>query len=314
MKTFNHFALMLLGILICSNAVAQQYEVTYSTAPYQGLVNANVVDEENPNLEIGYPLFLDIPIGFDFVFLGETYNSFGMTENGYAFFSIGGTTVSFISFYDADLKNFQDDAMLSPIYYLTEGEEGNRIFKCEMVQVGFEEDQENNDYANVQLWFYENCNDFEIRVGPVSIDPLEDDLFYFGNTSPFFAYGLYDPESYYILAGDPTAPYQQTSNLVTLDEVPQDGTIYTFSNCDLSLEEKPSTGVNCFPNPAGNVLNVSLAGSSEVRIHALDGTLLSSTQSIQHFVSLDLSNLSSGMYMLQVVSVQGIHSKRFFKL
>ena len=314
MKTAIVSFLVPISLFLFSTAIGQQYEVTYSAASYESLIDANLVNEEDPDMATGVPLYLNIPIGFDFLFLGQTYSELAIAENGYAIFSVGGALVSFISFLDSDLKDFQDNPEESPIYYSTEGEVGNRIFKCEMVNVGFEEDLEDDDYANAQLWIHENCNEFEIHIGESTIDPIEDDLFWVGNTSPFFAYGDYNPSEVYLLAGDPVDPFLQVNSLFTLNEMPENGTVYTFSDCDLSIQEEETTELTCFPNPATNVLNVTLSGASDVRILSMDGALVSSHQASQKRLSIDVSSFSPGMYMLQVSSNQGIQSTRFCKL
>jgi hypothetical protein len=313
MKTAIVSFLVPISLFLFSTAIGQQYEVTYSAAPYESLVDANLVNEEDPNMAAGVPLYLNIPIGFDFLFLGQTYSELAIAENGYVIFSVGGVLVSFISFLDSDLKDFQSNPEESPIYYSTEGESGNRIFKCEMVKVGFEEDLEDDDYANAQLWIYENCNEFEIHIGESTIDPIEDDLFWDGNPSPFFAYGDYNPSEVYLLAGDPIDPFLQVNPLMTLSEMPANGTVYTFSDCEVSIEEKEATEITCFPNPATNVLNVTLSGASDVRVLTMDGALVFSHQASQKSLAIDVSSFSSGMYVLQVVSGQRIQSEKFFK-
>ena len=86
------------------------------------------------------------------------------------------------------------------------------------------------------------------------------------------------------------------------------------SDLDLS-----GTHMQVFPNPSGGTFNLQINDASEaidysVALYTLQGRLMSQAQvqkgSNQHNYSIDASDLSSGMYLIQVTSENGVLSKK----
>ncbi|MBL7730535.1 MAG: fibronectin type III domain-containing protein [Chitinophagaceae bacterium] len=76
--------------------------------------------------------------------------------------------------------------------------------------------------------------------------------------------------------------------------------------------------VNVFPNPAKNVLNVNIAGNTDkknITVFDVNGKLVISSSANQPTTSLDITQLSSGIYFLKVNSLDGkaLYQQKFIK-
>jgi len=139
------------------------------------------------------------------------------------------------------------------------------------------------------------------------------------------------PENYFLEGVGHTygfiePPYQQIdfySNLFCYAQ--NDSVVYTFEEgeefCDFSVSineiAKSRIGFELFPNPAIDQLQIKIINSLQLKsisIYSLSGqkilTQNPSTSSGRH--TIDLSQLQSGMYLLEVISVEGFREvKRF---
>ncbi|MGH1384067.1 T9SS type A sorting domain-containing protein [Kordia sp.] len=82
-------------------------------------------------------------------------------------------------------------------------------------------------------------------------------------------------------------------------------------NCTLSVEEFTKPNFTLYPNPTKNTLNIEANNTfSEVIIYNFLGREIVKTNS----KTIDVSNLSQGMYVLKITSVEGTQTaKRFIK-
>ncbi|NMH29023.1 T9SS type A sorting domain-containing protein [Flavobacterium silvaticum] len=83
----------------------------------------------------------------------------------------------------------------------------------------------------------------------------------------------------------------------------------------LGVSDYASSLVKVYPNPAKDILNVSLtdATASEARIYDLNGRLVLSRQLTGTDTAIDLSTLSTGMYALELITNQGKAVKKIVK-
>ncbi len=81
------------------------------------------------------------------------------------------------------------------------------------------------------------------------------------------------------------------------------------------LEENGNTTVSVYPNPANEALNFNLNGkASSISILSLEGKLISSTDVNGNFASINVSGLTSGVYMYQVKTSNGaVVTNKFVK-
>lgn len=306
--------LLIAGLLSLIVAPAQDYTVTYSSSTYSSLEGGTTIDESTAFDVNGFAVYEAIPIGFEFDYLGATYTELNVAENGYFIFAEGGALTSFISAFDCDLKDYLDDPEQSPIIYTVEGPVGDRIFKCEFQKAGFEMDEEGSDFCYFQLWLYENCSDFEFRIGQLSIDPTEDDLFWPGYDMAIMGYGQYVPLNFYLLGGDPVAPNLFANTFASLNEYPTSGSNYRFSNCEVGVKEADSFSFNCYPNPTSSTVQVQLENADHVTridVVSLNGQLVKEwIGNGNNFVEFDLSDLTKGIYFIRLTTHQYVQTKK----
>jgi hypothetical protein len=86
--------------------------------------------------------------------------------------------------------------------------------------------------------------------------------------------------------------------------------IHIWKNDPAAIDEWSSSLITLYPNPTQDYINVpSDIKIEEGSVYSLGGTLLISSKEN----SINVSELSSGIYLLKIKSVEGIHSLRFVK-
>lgn len=291
-----------------------QYSVVYSSENYTNLVNADTIDESATFQFYSLPIYLPVPLGFGFEINGEVFDSVALAQRGFAMFRDVDPKYS-ISIFDCNLKDFNDDPMNSPILYSTEGSVGNRIFKCEYKLQGFVEDQENDDYVSFQLWLYEECNQFQIRIGDYQINS---DVFLNNFPAPYFGLGDYNNSANnQVLLGSPLNPTISDSNMAHLDTVPPVNTMYTFSNCVAGIQELNQL-FSIYPNPVKDKLFISsefLTEDVEIDVFDVSGTKVYASSFLGKSGNneINLGQLSSGTYVLVIRSQGKLSNHKIIK-
>ncbi len=80
-----------------------------------------------------------------------------------------------------------------------------------------------------------------------------------------------------------------------------------------AISDELISGVNIYPNPAQNYLNLDLPEGSEYRIVAIDGRQMSDFKSANSNNKLNVSNLENGIYFVQVKMNGESFTKKFVK-
>lgn len=87
------------------------------------------------------------------------------------------------------------------------------------------------------------------------------------------------------------------------------------SNCSLSNQENSNSDFALFPNPTNDFLNIKLDNDSEItsiRVYNMLGqTILNVSETTNQ---VDVSNLASGHYYIQITTDQGISNQKIIKL
>lgn len=292
-------------LVILNYSISQTYVVSTSIDTYQQLSGTSMVDESNPDSINISPIYKAVPIGFNFKLRNVIFDSISLSENGFAVFRKADTNRLSISLFEGDLFNFQGTPSLSPINYITTGSTGNRIFKCEYVNSGFTNDPENDDFINVQLWLYEACSDFEIRVGNNSINS---NVFWGANNTPFIGIASYEDNYVSSLIGGPTSPTLQIAPPIGyVDSIPYEGLVYHFSNCFLEVDHiKNENRISVFPNPSKDILHINLNdiySKISIEIIDLEGRIVSNkTFYSKQNIELNNSDLSTGVYIICITT------------
>jgi len=334
------FALFITPLL---QAQVGPYNFVVLQEDYQPLTNGT---ELFPNLIWDDPeLTVDIPIDFDLfefpvdsIFIGSV-STFFSSEGTYEYDETGAVIFPFL----VDLLDrgevTPDYTALSPVRHETTGDVGERIFKFEISNAGFYDEYANIDsmpsFVNVQFWLYEANNAFEYRYGPSHI--FAPDLLFADYGGPIVGcldslngYD-YDVQTWYFLNGDPTSPevavvegeLDTEYDLVSLDGVPADKTVYRFYIQDVASKDIPSSELNIdlLANPVRYNLNLLineqelLGQSAELAIsNSLGQTIWSKNNVLSSSMLIPVNDLAAGNYFLTVFTESGYRTMKFNKL
>lgn len=336
MKIKHLTVIIILGLTL--NIQAQSYTFSVSNGSYSDLVGGISL---NNGMTWDDPQFT-IPIGFNFQYFDITISHLFIED-----FALGGLLTNDTSEtgiipllipYGADIidrgYDFNADSSttgsLSNISYLIEGAAGNRILKIEWKNVGFYselgDDNISTDYTNFQLWLYEGTNDIEIHFGPTSV--TQPSLSYDGETGTYVTFiSEYDIENGVlindgiILEGNASSPtmklFSNFDSLTFLNGTIPNGTIYKFSNNNTGIFEfKNSTiDVLIYPNPSNDYFNVVFA-KEDIKVDSLSilNTYGKTVKEISYVGNgIDISDLTNGVYFVQINTAKGQSTKKLIK-
>ena len=330
MKKIALFNFVFFFVFNISNA--QIYDFSVRNETYTPLEKSTSVT----NNEVWKNLEYSIPIGFDFPFYDKLIDSLH-TQGGVTLMvdNINGhpSTRVFSAFIPILKKvvdlGFLEGESLSDISYLLEGVEGSRIFKIEWRNVGIDSEIFNGtgaSFFNIQIWLHESDGSIEFRYGdsrfdnPVDSNPSSVTIGLIGN----FNSGLETFDEFMLLHGDPTNPflyylgYYPNYYELSLDFYPPDGTVYTFSRSSVSTEDirQLSSEFEIQPNPALDFVSLKTKNDinsiQSVSIYNSTGALVKIVESDYDLIKV--SDLNPGMYHLNILTDQGLATKRFVKM
>lgn len=317
-------------ILICvaiSTQAQMPYNFTVKQNSYTPLNNAISLNKG----EIWDDSIFTIPLDFPFTIGRKTVNTIYLKFDGVISADTSSTTMDGIVFIDADLQDRGGIDMkqsLSPVSYKTEGSGGNRICKIEVANAGFYDERDQfgtmDDYVNVQVWLYEQDSKLELHYGPSKIS---NPTYYFLNgVGPLVGFAkefsyLESSGLVYTLAGNPDSPTLDSFSLsiagYTLNDYPKHGTVYTFNNKTLSVaKEAIVQQVLVYPTYVQNTLHVDFGQeiNAQYRVVSTTGALadIYGEMDDRHSI-VDVSSLSSGLYILQVNVGGVLNAYQFIK-
>jgi hypothetical protein len=298
------------------NAQVFPYELTVLNQDYQQLAD--------PNSFTTTPDWDDFDgqadFGFDFNMFGSTINGILISEPS-GLIQIGGKgTMNLYSAMYSDLVNADSLEVVSTVGYVVEGEAPNRIAKLEWNNAGlYGEADSLNSFSmrlNYQVWFYEGTNVFEFRYGSNSIT----DFFFLNEMSAPFIFFVTDLDfatgsagAAWSLQGDPTNPAigdvsldaKLPPNDAFLTSMPSNGTVYRFApTVASSVSELNAASFKAYPTVFENNINVNseLNGYNVAILRDLTGKEVQRFNVQKGNQSIDLSNLNSGVYLLQIAN------------
>ncbi len=293
---------------------AQTFNYTFSTfnaayAPLTGTENATSTTWDDPEISV--------PIGFTFSFEGFASDQVYFTGlGGVLAFDQGLGLANNMVVYSSDLidAGYDDGVSETPIRYKTEGAVGSRIFKMEWPNVAFYNNVGTNEEARVsiQLWLYENSNDWEVRFGPSDIPNFEDahdGLLFCG----ILNYGIGGITGH-LTTGPGNSPTITTIEnefdfaSATLTSDPSNGTVYRFGSAFVSVEENiDNNNWTAYPNPATDNVLISTDSDELVSYDLLDlsGRIIENGQIVQQ-KRLDVSEFETGIYLIRLSTASSI--------
>jgi hypothetical protein len=319
------FVLLSTGFLINAQ---NGYNFSVTNEPYNNLVGSTSLNNGQIWDDLGYA----VPIGFDFQISAQVFSTIYFPD-----FGLGGTLSNVFDEDDEDafaliIPIGQDLIDLgygiggsqSNLSYKTEGTAGSQILKIEWNNVGFFDDQTTSDFMNFQVWLYEGSNIIEYRYGPNQINNPQGS--FEGETGPIvalfplinFDIGEFEEDAYFI-SGDPSNPTviiveagDEPHGPIALQGMIPDGTVYTFSPQNLSVDDYATIDFAVYPNPAGNYFNIR-ANALEYQVNIYNNL----GQKVKHFdnssTQIDVTGLPAGLYLIEVETERGSSIKKLIK-
>ncbi len=313
-----------LFLVIISNAQSV-YNFQTENIPYENLTGSTSLNNGAVWDDPGYT----IPLGFNFSFGTYNFDTIYILE-----WSVGGVLSSnpvdggivplFVPIgQDLIDLGFTSGVSQSNISYITEGVSGSKILKIEWNNVGFFDDSTESDFMNFQLWLYEGTNTVEFRYGPSAINnPAES---FEGETGPqvslitsFNIDTQQLDDTGYFLSGSPTSPNVISLNpgdpvvLSYLQGMIPNGTVYRFLRQPLAVPNFDDIQFLVYPNPATHILNFKTKeNKNQFSIFNSLGQLVKQVTADKS--SLDVSDLESGIYFLEIETSNGRAIQKFIK-
>lgn len=259
---------------------------------------------------------------FNFTFFDQTFNTLYI-DGGFATFTYervdlgNGQFIENLAGYEMyvyDSEIYGGDA--SPISYTTEGTAGNRILKVQWKNCAFEPDENGTDYANFQLWLYENDGKLEYHYGPISVSGS--DSYGYPAEGPTVSILNGDGTQGIILTGSPSNPTVNSPGTATdifMTDSPSEETVYVFTRSAATgtLSATEDAGIKVFPNPFKDKLTVSNEGSlaiSEIKLTGMDGKVVLSASGNS---SINTEHILPGVYFLEIHTPAGVARRKLIK-
>lgn len=187
----------------------------------------------------------------------------------------------------------------SQISYKIEGTSGNQIVKVQWKNLKIRDGAANN-FVNFQIWIHQKSGVIENRYGkstpsnqigfPSSTGP-QVGIFY----SPDDFSGIYEKQW---INGHHTTPTLDTSknySFKAMQGVPPEGVVYRFLPKFSTLSTKTATKntLKVYPNPASEIINLSVESSGQI-IDMIGKAVLS----FSNQTSIDINSLPTGVYTM----------------
>lgn len=234
----NRTLLLIVGLFLTHSGLsAQEYTFSRSTRNYTALNTPNrFMLDSFSSLDTMFKTRFRIDyfkrlMGDSVLFDGSLLY---LTEGG-----LPSTLNDEISAMEADIRPRSNGTAY--IAHTTDGAAGNRIFKIEYHNMGFNDDTTHADSASYQVWFHEN-GVIEFLYGPSSV--RNSASWYDGETGPAAYLGSWDTinETVIGVGGNPNNPtvYDTWDDYEALSSMPAPNTVYTFTPAFTGNVRKPA--------------------------------------------------------------------------
>jgi hypothetical protein len=327
---------LFVSVLFSAALSAQElpYTFTIESSPYADLVDPISI---NNGESWDDPEYI-VPIGFDFVFNGVTYNQLfygGFTSYGGEVIlgDVASTSFDILMPYNQDIMDggFDDDEVTSdsPLSYKVIGEPGARIFKMEWKNCAFYNDNVASTMRiSFQMWLYETTNNIEYWYGPnanLDNEVIQDlDGIIVGMVAgldissglPFITNGAW------MLSGDPLTAgiispptLEDFETAVYLSDTPSFGTVYAFRTGIASVKESTVEGTTLFPTLVTDFIQVNWTGTDAAPYAVFDATgkIIFSGAFSNGFNRIEAANWPAGMYMVRSLDAKQAWVSRIVK-
>lgn len=274
---------------------AQYYDFSMRSNSYSNLSNSTVISDDEWDYETYFvnPSFKINAIGYelDSISLNETFFGFLFHDNEIGYF------------YPLTVGISSRGSGLSPISWQEEGTSPNKILKVEFKNAGLDEDNNNTDFLNFQVWFYENDGTIEVHYGPSSIDAQSYNPW--SGQGPIVGYENNDVRGIF-LEGDSSNPTVKLYSYGINDEVylsgmPSSGTVYVFGPRRFQISTptiSDAVSFSAYPNPFNNSLTITCNKTADITLTDINGRVIDNF-TVDGKYELNTAYLSQGVYFLR---------------
>ena len=210
----------------------------------------------------------------------------------------------------------------SSISHVIDGIPGNYILKCQWKNLKIRVGSAIN-FVNLQIWIYQASSVIEIHYGPRSANNASG----FNTTSGPQVGMFYSRDNFTLcyeklwITGSPTnfaIDSAANYSFLAMSGVPDSGTVFRFNprfgSTEIS-ELNIGGSIEIFPNPSGRVINIKADGNAigAFKIVNSIGEIVKSGYSPKESHTIDISELSVGVYEVIIGNDKNIRSKKFIK-
>ena len=93
------------------------------------------------------------------------------------------------------------------------------------------------------------------------------------------------------------------------------GTILKTTNGGVFVQENqlPESAINIFPNPTNNNLTIETSEKATIEILNIEGQIIKTINTADKQTTIDVADLSSGIYIIKAKTDRGVAVKKFIK-
>ncbi len=88
---------------------------------------------------------------------------------------------------------------------------------------------------------------------------------------------------------------------------------YEYQSPDFINEVRSNIAMDIYPNPALNSITIEISKNSEIEILNINGHIVKTIYNYEKNSTIDLRNLSGGVYLIKAKTDKGIAIKKFIK-
>lgn len=195
----------------------------------------------------------------------------------------------------------------SALSYAYEGTAGSGILKIEWKNYGIT-GKHDSEFVNMQLWLDEGSKTVSYHYGPHNLS----------GSFPFFSGMFLTPNAQFgsftrsiSLEGNSQTPNLDSaagfSSMPTVDEIPSNGTVYTFSaNNSTGVQETRISEGRVYPNPSSGSISLRLnqpLGSYQLEVYDISGKRVYNQHGSEAGETLAVSvHLPAGLYQVRLTT------------
>ncbi len=187
--------------------------------------------------------------------------------------------------YDKDFVMYEGGQHLTPEWFGLDTSYNQALYDAQIHEDMF-------TFYQDMLSYYQETLDIKLFMNYVLASPQE---------NAFGSWGLL--ENYFV-----DAPYPPKWNAV-MDWKSNNPSCVTTSIEQVKIKENE---IHIFPNPAHDLINISLNEPFDILLYKLDGQLIQSIEDAKN--ELPINNLNKGMYIIEVVTSESIYVSKFTKM